>query len=90
MAEWERIIAKGIIPTSFLNEEVRNDFLVDTARKKIWLIQIDMLFEVERICKKYDLTFFTIGGNLIGAVRHHGFIPWDDDIDIALKRSDYQ
>ena len=58
MAEWERIIAKGVIPSSFLNEEIRNDFLVDVTRKKIWLVQLDMLFEIDRICKKNSASEF--------------------------------
>lgn len=89
MIECERILSKGKIPNSFIKEEIRDGFLVDMHRKKIWIIQIDMLFEIDRICKKYDLKYFTIGGNLIGAVRHQGFIPWDDDIDIAMMRKDY-
>ena len=59
-------------------------------------IQLDMhtlcceLFSfVDNICKKYDLEWWISGGNLIGAVRHEGFIPWDDDTDIAMMRSDY-
>lgn len=45
--------------------------------------------QVETICNRHNLKFFAIGGTAIGAVRHHGFIPWDDDIDVALKRDDY-
>lgn len=46
--------------------------------------------EIAKVCDKYALNYFAIGGTCIGAVRHRGFIPWDDDIDIALPREDYE
>lgn len=73
-----------------LKEEIRDDYLVDEKHKKIWSIEIALLKEVIRICDKYNLTYFVYGGTLLGAVRHKGFIPWDDDLDIAMFRKDYE
>ncbi len=72
-----------------LEEEVRCDFLVDTKRKKIWAVELDILSKLMSVCEKYNLKCFVTGGTLLGAVRHGGFIPWDDDLDVALSREDF-
>lgn len=73
----------------FMGEEVRCDFVVTEKRKKIWKTQLDLAQEVKRICEKHRIKYFIIWGTLLGAVRHKGYIPWDDDFDIAFLRRDY-
>ena len=73
----------------FLEPETRCGHYVSAETKVCWKVMLDMLEEVDRICRKHDIRYFLIAGSLLGAIRHKGFIPWDDDVDIALFREDY-
>lgn len=57
--------------------------------QKLRRIQLGILSEFIKICEKYEITYFAVGGTCLGAIRHCGYIPWDDDIDIALPRADF-
>ena len=74
----------------FLEEEVREGHLVTSDMKKLWLVELDILNKFIQICEKYNLSYFADAGTLLGAVRHNGFVPWDDDVDVIMPRDDYE
>lgn len=78
------------LPAHFLDEELRCGYTVTNKLKKIWAVELDLLNELLRVCKKYNIKPIVFGGTLLGAVRHQGFIPWDDDLDVALTREDFE
>ena len=57
--------------------------------RTLQLFELDMLRDVKRVCEANGLCYYLYSGTLLGAVRHHGFIPWDDDLDIEMMRTDY-
>ena len=74
---------------SFFEEEVRHGFYINPMMKRGWAAQMEVLQGVDDICRKYNIRWFSHYGTMLGAVRHGGFVPWDDDMDICMLREDY-
>lgn len=72
-----------------INKKGMEKELSDEKRHQVWRCEIDLMEKVLDVCKKHDLSIWVSGGTLLGAVRHKGFIPWDDDIDMVMMRKDY-
>ena len=90
MTECERLLENGFLPKDFLEPEVRCDFEIPTSMKKVWAIELDLYRAISEVCEKHHLRYWITYGTLLGAVRHKGYIPWDDDFDIMMPRADYQ
>lgn len=73
----------------FLQPEVRCDTYVGIEMKQVWFAELQMLEKFIDICDRHGLAYQMVGGSLLGAIRHKGFIPWDDDIDVGVLRPDY-
>lgn len=89
---WAQIDKKSIYQNAVKlqsEEEKIAEYVISDKMKKIWNVELQMLDLVDAICKKHNISYFMINGTLLGAVRHKGFIPWDDDLDIGMLREDY-
>lgn len=73
-----------------MNAETICGFHVTEKRKAVWKTELDMVKLFCDICEKHGLRYMASGGTLLGAIRHGGFIPWDDDIDLMMPRADYE
>lgn len=76
-----------------LNQNIREQglrLMTMQEQKDLKKMLLCIAEDIDKVCKKYDLKLFLVGGSLLGAIRHHGFIPWDDDIDFGLIREDYK
>lgn len=77
-------------PDNFFEDEVREGFYIGGMVKRCWAAQLVVLHEFDQVCRQLGLTWFAAYGTLLGAIRDKGYIPWDDDIDIWMKRKDYE
>ena len=76
--------------TTFDAAELKARFNPDgSPLRRQQLVMLEMVQELDRICRKHHIPYFLYGGTLLGAIRHNGFIPWDDDLDVGLMRNDY-
>lgn len=74
---------------SYFEDEVRDGFYIPGLMKRTWAAQLEVLSDIDQICRKHNIRWFADCGTLIGAVRHGGYIPWDDDLDICMTRNNY-
>ena len=77
------------ISKDYYEAEVRDGFYVPSEMKRCWAATVGVLEVIDRICRNHGISYYAEYGTLLGAVRHGGFIPWDDDFDISMKREDY-
>lgn len=63
---------------------------IEKSVRELQQVDLDITCEIVKICSKYDIKYFIISGTMLGAVRHHGFIPWDDDMDLGMMRDQYE
>ncbi len=78
------------IPENFFLEEEREGFVISAMMKRAWAAQMEFLTLVGGILDRYGLRWWGDFGTLLGTVRHRGYVPWDDDIDISMLREDYE
>lgn len=79
-----------VFPNKYFEDEVRAGFFVPAQIKQEWAAALEVLHAIDRVCREHGIQYFADWGTLLATVRHQGYIPWDDDIDIVMKRADYK
>ena len=75
---------------SFFLEEEKCGYKITAQSKKLWAVLLDLMVQFDAVCREHNIRYTIDSGTLLGAVRHGGFIPWDNDIDVAMLRSEYE
>ena len=73
----------------FLEPEIRDGFFVDATMKSMWAADMEVVARISAVCEKYNIQWYAAYGTLLGAIRHEGYVPWDDDMDIWIMREGY-
>ena len=76
------------IDDSYLEDEIRDGFYIPSMTKRTWAMELTVLDLIDSICQKHNITYFADWGTYLGAIRHKGFVPWDDDLDICMHRNE--
>ena len=84
------IPSKIVIRAEEKGEKSKDCYINKERLRELQLVELEILKEIDRICKEESLTYYLGEGTLLGAIRHQGFIPWDDDLDILMPRRDYE
>lgn len=88
--EYNLDIGKLKFPSDFFDGEEREGFYIEPLMKCAWAAQLELLNAIDNICESYNIKYYVAWGTLLGTIRHKGFIPWDDDIDICMHRREYR
>ena len=76
------------IDDSYLEDEIRDGFYIPSMTKRTWAVELTVLDLIDSICSRHNITYFADWGTYLGAIRHKGFVPWDDDLDICMHRNE--
>ncbi len=76
-------------PEDFFKPQIRDGFFVDATMKTMWAADMEVLAHISEVCERHNIQWYAAYGTLLGAIRHEGFVPWDDDMDIWVLRDGY-
>ena len=78
------------ITDKYLEDEIRDGFYIPSMTKRTWAMELTVLDLIDSICTKHGIKYYADWGTYLGAVRHGGFVPWDDDLDICMHRNEFE